>query len=328
MTIFDFNLSTSLMLIFTFFVLIGMLFLLKFLLNPQYNKKKTEMTNNAACKRAIRSHKRRLITDYFWSNHMRAAWIMLFLIFFIALGFSLGTFVSIVIGFIFVFITIIFIIFATKSYKAFPEKAKKRLTDFEAQVDAAIKKEISFDGDNIQSFSKEDEAFDTDPQIFSFPVGIKKIQFPPFESNAKKQPIIATKRLEFLILSREYFSICKSAATFDLLNPKRAGLMKQCAEMPGTAGECDEHYYSQMRNVEYDAKKECIRIIYYDERDDVEFLCKKMAPNRKPAMKALKEKLRLTERQKLKKIQEHKDYEELKDKRVDREEDSKYKEEE
>ena len=33
-------------------------------------------------------------------------------------------------------------------------------------------------------------------------------------------------------------------------------------------------------------------------------------------MKALKEKLRLTERQKLQKIQEHKNYEDLKDKRT------------
>ena len=43
-------------------------------------------------------------------------------------------------------------------------------------------------------------------------------------------------------------------------------------------------------------------------------LCKK-GGDQKEAMKALKEKLRLTERQKLQKIQEHKHYEDLKDKR-------------
>jgi hypothetical protein len=96
--------------------------------------------------------------------------------------------------------------------------------------------------------------------------------------------------------------------------------MKQCAEISGKAGECHEHYYSQMRNVEYDNAKECIRIIYYDERDDVEFPCKKLAPNRKPAMKALQEKLRLTERQRLHKIDEHEKFEKIQERRSRQEE--------
>jgi hypothetical protein len=293
------------------------------MLKVKFDKKKTELTNQAACNKALREHRKRLWTDYFWADAKRFAWIMLFFVFFITLGLAIGykttdtlQIVSFIFSFVIFLSTLYFLNFARKSYKAFPGIASAKLKAYEEQVEEAIKKEISFNGDRIQIFSDEDEEFDTTPQIFSFPVGITKVPFPPFEKNAKKQPIINTKKLEFLVLSREYFSICKNASTFNLLDPKRGPAPKKCAELPGSAGECHEHYYSQMRNVEYDAKKECIRIIYYDERDDVEFPCKKAAPNRKPAMKALKEKLRLTERQRLRKIDEHEKYEEIKNRRV------------
>ena len=304
-------------------VVLGVLSIYLFALKAKFTKKKTELSNNSACKKALSDHRKRLYTDYFWSDSTRFAWILLFLVFFILLGLALAykttglfSIINLVTSLVFLLLTVLFLFFSYKSYNAFPTKAAERLKAFEAQVDVAIKKEISFEGDNIQSFSDDDEAFDTTPKVFAFPTGITKIQFPPFEKNAKKQPIIATKKIEFLILSREYFSICKGAATFDLLNPKRGAAAKQCAEVAGSAGECNEHYYSQMRNVEYDGTKECIRIIYYDQRDDVEFSCKKAAPNRKPAMKALKEKLRLTERQRLQKINEHEKYEEIMDRRI------------
>jgi hypothetical protein len=246
---------------------------------------------------------------------MRFAWIMLFLTFLIALGFSLGSTWSIIMGFSFLIVSIFFLRFSIRSYKNFPAKAASSLEKFENEVRSGLENEISFKGDNIQVFSKKDDSFDTNPQIFSFPTNISKISFPPLQTNVRKQPIIHTRKLEFFILSREYFSICQSAATFNLLSPDRAGPPKKCVELPGRAGECHEHYYSQMRNVEYDTANECIRIIYYDERDDVEFPCKKINPDRKPAIKALQEKLRLTERQRLHKIDEHEKYENILDRR-------------
>jgi len=252
---------------------------------------------------------------------MRFAWIMLFLIFFIALGASLCIYSKIIgltITIIFSIITFFFLRFSIKSYKEFQEKATQQLKDFETQIEEAVKGEICFDADNIQQFSSKDDAFYTEPDLFSFPSAVTKIPFPPYETRPMKQAIIATRKLEFLILSREYFSICKDAATFDLLNPKRAGPPKKCVELPRTAGECREYYYSQIRNVRYDEKDESIHIIYYHEEDeDIVFKCKKMAPNRKPAMKALKGKLRLTERQKLHKIDEHEKYEKILERRKD-----------
>jgi len=75
-----------------------------------------------------------------------------------------------------------------------------------------------------------------------------------------------------------------------------------------------------MQNVQYDTTNACIRIIYNADsgHEDVTFPCKK--PVAKAPLKALKEKLRLTERQKLQKVQEHKSYEDIKDKRVQVEE--------
>jgi hypothetical protein len=287
------------------------------------NKKKTERSNNAECRKANRIIQKRNQTDFLWADFNRVKTFLGFFILF-AIFFVLLTLVSTstsgqlfgIIGFLVtVGLSIYAGLFAYKSYHAFEAKAKARLTAFETKIQEGIEKEISFDGDNIQHFSNIDDEFDTKPEIFSFPVEVTKIDFPPFEKNAGKKPIISTRKLEFLVLSREYFSICQGASKFNLLQPAQAGVPKKCIETAGGTGECHEYYYSQMQNVQYDNKEECIRIIYYGDIPDVTFACKKAAANRKPAMKALKEKLRLTERQKLNKIQEHKSYEDIKNKR-------------
>ncbi len=315
----NFNLSISIVLLILLGLVvvtfIGGLLYVNHLLSPKYDARKTNMSNKLACRKVHLQILKRNWTDYFWSDYMRASWIMLFLLFFIALGLALDNLYSLIFSAIVTIIAIAFIMFARKSYVEFVPKATARLKEFENNVQSAIEKEISFDGDNIQVFSNEDKEFNTKPQIFSFPTEVKKIQFPPLETRPPKQPIFATRKLEFLVLSREYFSICKGAETFNLLNPKLEPEKKKCAESKGKAGECNEYYYSQMQNVEYDGKNECIRIIFYGDIPDVSFKCKKIAPNRKPAMKALKDKLRLTERQRLRKIDEHEKYEEIKNRR-------------
>jgi len=309
MTWFTFNLSNILMLLLLLALIVGGIFIVKIMLQPLFNNKKATRSKAKACKKEMQAHKKRLYIDYFWSDHMRAAWIMLFLVFTMALGLAINTTLSLIISLIFLIITIFFIIFAIQSYKQFPIIAKERLDKFEEQVKAAVNKEVTFEGDNIQVFANKDEEFNTQPQVHAFPVGVKKIPFPPFEKAAPKQPIIAERKLEFLILSREYFSICKGAATFNLLNPARNDIKKECSEKPGTGGECDEYYYSQMRNVLYDPKAKAIRIVYNHDQEDTLIPMKKKDPK---VMKAIKEKLRLTERQKLRKIDEHEKYEAIK----------------
>jgi len=300
------------------FIVISLVLVALFGYALYYNLNKTIQAKRAAKNKAKECAKekakiaRRNYTDYFWKDHMTFSWVSLFFGFSILFGFATKSTLGIIFSIILIFLFIFFLKFAITSYKNFEEKAKIRIDNFEAQIRSSIESEISFNGDNIQSFTNEDDAFDTNVKMFEFPTSIKKIPFPPLEKDAKKHKIISTRKLEFLVLSREYFSICKGTATFNLLDPK---LDKKCAEAKGTGGECHEYYYSQMQNVQYDDKEECIRIIYNDDIEDVTFACKKAAPNRKPAMKALKEKLRLTERQKLHKIDEHKKYEELKERR-------------
>jgi hypothetical protein len=300
--------------VFALIVLLALGIFILILIQMNVNKKTTAMSNNSACRKINIEKFIRNWTDFFWSNSMRFAWITLFLLTIIIYSYvgyaRFHIFAGAVISVIFSIITLIFFYLAWKSYYAFEEKAKKRLTAFEDTIKENIDKEISFDGDKIQAFSKEDTDMDTDEQKFYFPVGTKKIAFPLFQKNVKKQPIIAERKLEVLILSREYFSICQSATPFNLLNPKQGPVPKKCAEVKAS-GECEEHYYSQMRNVLY--KDDAIQIIFDNEDDNIIFKCPKLAPNRKPAIKALKEKLRITERQRLSKIDEHKKFKDIKE---------------
>ena len=296
----------------TFLILvIVVVYILYYFLSQKIQKSKTAKTSAKNCTKEKEKLAKRNQYDYFWKEHMTFSWITLILVLSIFLGFATRNIFGIIFSIIAILVFAYFINFAIRSYLNFEEKAKKRLDEFETQVRASLESEISFNGDNIQAFTDLDDEFDTTVQKFEFPTTVSKIPFPPYEKDAKKHKIIKTRKLEFLVLSREYFSICKNAGTFSLLDPK---LDKKCIESKGSAGECNEYYYSQMQNVQYDNENECIRIIYNTDtgHDDVTFACKKAAPNRKPAMKALKEKLRLTERQKLHKINEHEKYEELK----------------
>jgi|GEM_PF-5869335 len=277
------------------------------------NTTKAVLTNKKECYRLKRKQLIDNWTKYFWSNKWRFIWITIFFIFLILLGIAIGGFGGILFS---VFVTLCYIPFlwwARKSYLMFPKYAKERLESFENAIREGIKKEVTFEGDNIQKFSSSDEEFDTEPKIFEFPTNVDKCDYPIFEKNPIKKTVIKRRKLEFLILSREYFSICKGATTFDLLEPARAPIPKRCVELK-LAGECNEYYYSQMQNVEYDGK--AIVIKYYGDIPDVKFPCKK--GTHKPAMKALKEKLRIIERQRLRKIEEHRHYEDIKEKRLRR----------
>ncbi len=293
-------------------VLLALSFFIVKFLKMYFEKYSTERTNNSSCRRVKWEKRVRNWTDFFWSNSMRFAWITLLLVSIVFYSIAIyirfhieeGLWISI----FFSIITLLFFLFAYISYINFEEKAKKRLTDFETTIKAAINKEISFEGDNIQVFSNKNDHMDTEEKTFEFPVNVTKIPFPPFEKRPKKRPIVASRKLEFLILSREYFSICQGATAFNLLDPKQGAPAKKCAEVKAQ-GECEEHYYSQMRNVLY--KDDAIQIIFDNEDDNVIFKCPKAAANRKPAMKALKEKLRITERQRLAKIQEHQNFENI-----------------
>jgi len=293
-------------------ILLG--YVLYYNLNKTIKDRYAAKTKEQDCAKEKAKIAKRNSSDYFWKEHMTFSWITLLFGLSIFFGFATRNIFGIIFSIVLIFLFIYFMKFAISSYKTFEEKAKKRIDAFETQVRTSINSEISFNGDNIQSFTNEDDEFDTNVKMFEFPTSVTKISFPPLEKDAKNHKIISTRKLEFLVLSREYFSICKNTATFNLLEPK---LDAKCMEAKGSGGECNEYYYSQMQNVQYDNKEECIRIIYNTDtgHEDVTFSCKKAAPNRKPAMKALKEKLRLTERQKLHKIDEHKKYEELKERR-------------
>jgi hypothetical protein len=283
------------------------------------NKKRTELSNKLECDRRKQEDLFRNWYDFFWSNPMRFWWILLFLSFFVLFGLSIDKTLSYSgLGLIFSFISVLtlagFLVFAYKSYYWFPKKAEARLEEFEAAIVAGIRKETDSEEDKIHEFAKKDKEFDTEPIIFKFPVDIAKCDYPLFETNPKKKPIIKSRKLEFLVLSGEYFNICKSATAFNLTNPERLPLAKKCAEKRA-AGGCKEYYYSQMKNVYYDMAKEAIVIKYYNDIDDVEFAVKKVNPDRTKAVKELRKKLRIKERQILKKIEEQNHYESIKNRR-------------
>jgi len=280
-------------------------------LQVKVQKSKVARDNKAACRKIRQELARRRRIDYFWKETRTFKRITLSLIVLTILGFLTGSIYGIISSIIIMVMLGYFIYFAYRNYQTFEARAKERLTAFETSVRQSVQSELASSEMRSSRIVAEGYEHVKDPEIFEFPTKVTKIPFPLMEKDPKKYTVIATRKLEFLILDDEYFSVCKNASTFNLLNPALDEPAKKCVEKKGTAGECDEFYYSQVQNVQYDTAKECIRIIFYGDQDLIEFPCKKTAANRKPAMKALKDHLRLTERQRLQKVQEYKHYEEI-----------------
>jgi hypothetical protein len=245
---------------------------------------------------------------------MRFAWITLILISSIIYGAAIAINLNITwgayISIFFSIISLIFFTFSYISYKNFPAKAKAELDAFEKKIRDCIQKETNFEGDNIEQYAAKSDNMSNQAIIFEFAVGAKKVDFPPFESRPPKKPVFAERKLEFLILSREYFSICKSATPFNLFNPAKLPEKKKCA--PKTAcGECSEYYYSQMKRVTYEDEK--IKIFFNNDEETIEYNCPKKLGKHKAVLKAIKEKLRITERQRLSKIDEHKKFTDIRE---------------
>jgi len=270
---------------------------------------KTVLTNKEKCYKVKRQDFINNWTKYFWSNKWRFVWISVFFLFLILLGIAIGGFGGILFSVFIALCYLPFLWWARKSYVLFPKYAKEKLASFEEAIKNAIKKDTeTLKGDNIQKFSDTNNEFDIKPQIFNFPVGVEKFDYPLFEPNPVKKTVIKRRKLEFLVLAKEFFRVYKNATTFDLINPARAPLPKGCVELKG-AGPYKEHYYSQMQNVEYDGKAIVIKYTKSSGIPDVHFTCKKGTEG--PALSAFQEKLRIIERQRLGKIQEYKYYKDI-----------------
>jgi len=135
-------------------------------------------------------------------------------------------------------ISFFFFKFAYKSFHRF--EAKASLVAFEDSLIDSLRDELDFRVYNEAEYMKY-ELYNAQPLIFSFPVEVTKVAFPPYEKNPRKQPIINSRKLEFVILAREYFAICKGSTSFNLLNPILKVVNNKCIES-SKIGECAEYY--------------------------------------------------------------------------------------
>ncbi len=270
-------------------------------LNDKLRRKKDARNTKIACQKVKKTIAYRNRIDYFWKETKTVTRISLVLIILIILGIATETVYGVLSSILFTLIAGLFGLFAYKSFFDFETKTKERLDLFENRIRQAVEKEAGMIEAATMGMMDEQGNPVLKTEIFEFNASVKKIPFPPLEKDVKEQKIISTRRLEFLILGVNYFSVCKSATLYNLLQPAQEDADKLCAEKKGALGECSEFYYSQVQRIEYDTAKECVRIIFDFDHEDIEFACKKTAACRKAATGAFRERLRITERQRLRK---------------------------
>jgi len=107
-----------------------------YFLNKKVQGKKVTKDKEKKAKQAAYERDMRNTLDYFWKESWTFWWIVVFLAFFISLGFAIGTFYSLLSSILFIIISILFGLFAYRSYVTFEPKAKAALKKFEEKINS------------------------------------------------------------------------------------------------------------------------------------------------------------------------------------------------
>ena len=183
-----------------------------------YKKRKVAILKNRKEQKLKRAADAEDHKDFFWRNPQTFVWKSVALLFVFLMGLAINNLFGYIVSFI-SFISLVWFLFESRqNYLNLPKIVKERLDNFNNEVRTAIEKQVTFEADNIQKFADKDSEFDTKPKIFEFQVETKKMNFHPLNEDPKKNSIIIEQKLEFLVLSREYFSICQKAPKFDFFN--------------------------------------------------------------------------------------------------------------
>jgi len=287
--------------------------------DAEYEKKKKQVTNKIKCKQVELAYRKRLWNEYFWHKPMRFFWISgLFIIAIILAILPINLhnlyidIVSIILAIIIFVAYIFFLKFAYDRYVNFERIAKEKLDQFEAPIRKAVNDLAKYTGDTIKQYSEKDEVLEKDFNYIFFieqPKEVTKLEFPPFAPPLKRT-IINTRKLEYLVFTNEYVCSYTNAWKFNLLKPERKPERNGCEEKTaGVLGPSSrEHFYSDIAYGKFDG--ETFKIVYKTgEEFELITVYDRLPPDLKKKkntiMAVLKYKLRITERQKLRKVDEY-----------------------
>ncbi len=286
--------------------------------DAEYAKKKKEVENKIKCKQVEIAYKKRLWNEYFWHKPMRFFWIsfiFIIAIFIAMLPINLNNIyidiLSVILALIIFAAYIYFLVFAYKRYVNFEKIAKEKLETFEKPIKDGVKGAVSYPGDKVRQYQLEDEIMSEDLNdiiIIEQPTEVNKLDFPPF-APAPKKTIINERKLEFLVFTNEFVCSFTGASKFNLLKPARKPEKDGCEEKnKGALGPSSQEYYYS--TISYGKiEDDTFKLILKDGREVELFTVKGKAPDIKKRsgeiMKVLKHKLRITERQQLRKVDEY-----------------------
>lgn len=204
---------------------------------------------------------------YFWCDSNKITWFSIFFIFAIFLFASIKAEFLL---FLTIFLLIIFILVATKSFKDLPNVGKKEKAAYEEAIKSAGYKEIGLTPEEAT--------------VYILPVSSKSCSC-IFRKNVK---IVTEHQINLLFLAKNHFNYYSGCTPFNLINPKRADKKKDCALVGGfSCGHNNEYYYSALKQVVYE--KDGIEITF---NSGTPIAIPSPKPIAQPIMKVLRDKLR------------------------------------
>jgi len=279
--------------------------------NKWYAISKEKWSQFDTCEKLKISDLKRNYTHYFWYNGWR--FIVVSLGFFLIYMLSLFYYdESGYMWFVLIFVLyLVFVRYAIKWYIEFPQKAGDALKEHEDAIINAVCKEVAEHADMINEFLAKYSLDITDDynskeeclkNMIKHPTAVKKVNYPPFIKMADpKKPIVSERKIQFIVLERDFMLVCLGATIFNLLQPKRLIPKKMCA-YDRKAGPCKDIFYSTIKHVTYE--DDGIKIFFWDKTEEPIVMKVKKPEDAKPDILRIRNRIRLVERQRLHKITE------------------------
>ncbi len=306
-----------LFLLFVLFIFLTIAFLYAIYIDTikkKFTVHKTQLENKIICEKYKWKGKLNRLTNLIWLKPKMILTVVVLGFFFEVFLIIANTIFSLILALIFFILYIYFIKFIYDKYFAFREFAKKKLQEHEEAIKDAVMKQAYATDSLIQKYRYEDEYKDVDFELFTHPKkDVKKAKFPPFiDIPDEKRDVVLERVMQFIVLGPDFLMACLNPTPFNLEKPLRDEPKKKCALLR-KPGDCKEVYYSQIKTVFY--KDQYIHIVLWDEKEEPIKIFVKKKPDAGPLMTAIKARLRITERQRLGKIQEQLFFENLLQKR-------------
>jgi len=200
-------------------------YMFMFYTGKEYKKRKGAFVKNKNTRKLQRRANWADFKDFFWSKKSTFTWTTIVLSFGFLFGLALNTSFGYLLSFIFFVLIVLFFYWTRENYIKFAIVSKEKLDKFDNEIKAILP--------------------NNGEKIFTI-VEAKKMAYNL--PTRPKREVVVEKKMEFVIIYDEYFSVCQKASKFNLFS-HRGDAKNNFEYKKGAGGGCSKFFYLKIKKL-------------------------------------------------------------------------------